>query len=372
MEYQRDKRRNKAKRHKRKLWLLCRARKLLRKRKARKNIVNKKLIGLIGALGIDETNYRNVAYGIAEKRLVLALPEELDFDENYEITTSHLRILRKAVETGTKIRRIDFSRIKKLSTSAALVLASTVDQWKDRVKGSLKAELPTWGMDITRLLCQMGYFELLDLRRPPQNWEDSSGITYLPFLKGRVGEDKPGEKAKHLRVEIEKLVGEKIKKHLLFEGISEAITNVCQHAYEGVNDERRKFWWLSASYDDLSRELRITFYDKGIGIPKTLPAHKKFEIIRQLFHAWTDSRKVKAAMEIGRTASGLSERGKGLQNLIEFAKAHTRGSLRVTSLRGSYEEFYESMSDGQRPPQISRKDHRCSIGGTLIEWSVIL
>ena len=363
---------NKGRRHKRKLWLLRRAKKLLRQRGARKNITARKLAKLINALGIDGTNIHNVGYGIAEKRLVLILPEELDFEENYETTASHFRILRKAVETGTKIRRIDFSRIQKLSTAAALVLASTVDQWKDRVKGKLKAELPTWGKDVTRLLCQMGYFELLELRRPNQAMEEGGGITYLPFLKGRVGEDEPGEKAKHLRIEIEKIVGEKIKKHLLFEGISEAITNVCQHAYEGVRDEKRKCWWLSASYDDTTRELRITFYDKGFGIPKTLPAHKEFEIIREFFNLWKDSRKVMAAMEIGRTASGLSERGKGLQNLIEFAKAHSRGSLRVTSLRGSYEERYKSTPDGHATPRINRKDFRCSIGGTLIEWSVIL
>ena len=116
----------------------------------------------------------------------------------------------------------------------------------------------------------------------------------------------------------------------------------------------------------------MTFYDKGLDIPTTLPAHEFYEKIRMIFHAWSDSNKIEAAMEIGRTSSGLEERGKGLQNLIEFAKAHSKGRLRVTSLKGTYEESYEAQSDGISTRKCRLQDHKCSIGGTLIEWSVIL
>jgi hypothetical protein len=72
------------------------------------------------------------------------------------------------------------------------------------------------------------------------------------------------------------------------------------------------------------------------------------------------------------TASGLEERGKGLQNLIEFAKAHSKGNLRVSSLKGTYEEKYENEPDNQQKRNVTLQDHKCSIGGTLIEWSVLL
>ena len=362
---------NRARRIKRKQRFRVRHERLKRHRIRRKGIRLTKLFEVANGLGINELNFDSVGYSYNEKKLDIILPESLDFESNYELTASHLRVLRKAVEKDTKIRRIDFSRIKILSTSAALVLASTVDQWRERVSGKIRADLPTWGHDIRKLLCQMGYFELLNLPAPVKTWDDET-VTFLPFIRGRIGEDAPGEKAKQLRIKIEEVVGKSIQRRPLFEGISEAITNVCQHAYDGVSDEKRKYWWLSASSDASSRELRVTFYDKGLGIPKTLPAHRNFERFLSLFGSWPDSKKIEAAMKIGRTASGLEERGKGLQNLIEFAKAHSKGGLPVRSLKGTYEEAYETGVDHQQIRNVALQDHKCSIGGTLIEWSVLL
>jgi len=305
------------------------------------------------------------------RRITINLPERLNFLEDYEDTCSHFAILRNAVEKGWRIKRLDFSKISSISTSAALVLASTVDQWKERVRGRLKADLPSWQADITRLLCQMGYFELLGLRKPAHEWPRGD-TTFLPFMRGKVGGEDSGAMAKQLRVNIENMVGGSIRKHFLFEGLSEAITNVSQHAYTDVVDDKRKYWWLSASFNSVTRELCVTFYDKGVGIPKTLPAHKLFEKIKLVFDAWSDSKKIEAAMEIGRTSSGMEERGKGLQNLIEFAKAHEIGKVRVSSLRGCFEEAYETGQSGEQEMGRSRTDFRHSVGGTLIEWSVIL
>jgi len=78
--------------------------------------------------------------------------------------------------------------------------------------------------------------------------------------------------------------------------------------------------------------------------------------------------KIAGAMEVGRTSSRLAERGKGLQNLIEFAKAHSFGSLSIYSLRGMYRQVF---TNGSEPDDIKR-DFQNSIGGTLVEWSVNL
>ena len=288
---------NRARRLKRRRGFSIRHERLERHRKRRKWVRINKLSKLVLDLGINESNYKNVGYSYNDKKLDIVLPEALDFESNYEDTASHFRVLRKAVERGTKIRRIDFSQIKTLSTAAALVLASTVDQWRERVSGKIKADLPSWEHDIKKLLCQMGYFELLDLPKPAQTWEDGT-ITFIPFIRGRIGEGAPGEKAKQLRIQIEEIVGKSIKRMPLFEGLSEAITNVCQHAYDGVSDEKRKYWWLTASFDAASRELCVTFYDKGLGIPKTLPAHRNFERILKFFWTWSDSKKIDAAMRL--------------------------------------------------------------------------
>lgn len=311
-----------------------------------------------------------------ELKLTIELPERLDFDSNYEETASHFAALREAVHKGIRIKNLDFSRIRYISPSAALVLASEVDQWNQRIGGRLKANLPSWDEDIKRLLCQMGYFELLKLERPEAAWPVKSN-TFLQFKRGQSfkhgqeNKEDGGQLAKQLRMEIESIVGQTIKKCFLFEGLSEAITNVGQHAYPGVIDYTQKRWWLSASYDADERKLSVTFYDQGEGIPKTLPRFTLLEFIKDFSVSWPDSQKISAAMDVGRTSSRLAERGKGLQNLIEFAKAHRHGSISIYSLRGLYNQVFTNDGNTQTHDKTHR-DFENSIGGTLVEWSVNL
>ena len=305
-----------------------------------------------------------------ERRVTIILPANLDFEDHYEETSSHFAVLREAIHSGKRISNLDFSRIERISTSAALVLASEVDQWNQQVGSRLRANLPSWKEDIKRLLCQMGYFELLHLDRPEAEWPQKN-TTFIPFKRGQAKAENSGQLAKQLRIEIEALVGQKIKRHFLFEGLSEAITNVGQHAYRDVADYRRKQWWLSASYDAETRQLCVTFYDQGDGIPNTLPRSHWVEVVKDVFNSWTDSQKIEAASDIGRSSSGMDERGKGLQNLVEFAKAHSQGRLSIYSLHGMFAQSF--ANDGKTQTQDSaRKDFKNSIGGTLIEWSVSL
>jgi hypothetical protein len=323
-------------------------------------------------LGINHLNRTSTFYHHENNSIDVVLPKNLNFEEDYEITASHFRVVRRAVENGIKIRRIDFSQLREMSTSAALVLASTVDQWKIRVKGRLKADLPTWDKGVLSLLYQMGYFELLGLPLPKEEKLPSSSIQFLKFTRGQVGSNDPGMIALNMRKSIEEIVGGQIKRPQLFEGLSEAITNVCHHAYTDIQDDKRKYWWVSASFDRECKELKITFYDKGVGIPRTLPAHDLFEMIRQLFWSWGDSQKIEAAMELGRTSTERAERGKGLQNLVRFAQAHTKGRIRIYSIKGGYEESFEIVDNGVKRGSRRLGDYRTSIGSTLIEWSVRL
>jgi hypothetical protein len=365
-----DKASNKLRRVHRKLWLLKRRRKIERHKKRRKFSHLKSIVKTIEKMGINKKNAKNVAYEHATRRIkTIVLPESLNFNVNYEETVNHLGVIRKAIENNVKISRIDFSKIKEISTAAALVLASLVDQWRERVRGKIKADLPTWDASLIKLLKQMGFFDLLSLPKPIAD-DHSSSITYVPFQKGRVGEKDAGKRAKYLREQIEEITKKRINRHYLFEGLSEAITNTCHHAYPGVTDEQRKYWWLTGSFDEVENLLQITFYDRGVGIPKTLPAHSSFEKIKDAFGQWSDSKKIKAAMEIGRTSSGLPERGKGLQNLIEFAKSYPKGCLRITSMRGTYSENYIMVDGEESKCYPNRTDHLSSIGGTLIQWSV--
>lgn len=298
----------------------------------------------------------------------IILPSKMDFEENYESTSSHLQILRAAVASRIQIRALDFSKLKAISTSAALALASEVDQWNQRSPRKLRAAVHTWHPNVQELLHEMGYFELLGIK-PPEKPKNGTDTTFLRFRRGESGPDHDGgEIAVGLRTEIESVAGKTIKKMLLFGGLTEAITNVGHHAYDPTDKSVVKQWWVSASYKKNTHELKVTFYDHGRGIPCTLPAWKHFSLIREFFFKMSHSEKISSAVKLGKSSTGDAERGQGLQNLLEFSRAYEDGKLTIYSLKGKYQSIHTAGQDSAG----EFEDRNNSIGGTLIEWSVIL
>lgn len=348
----------------RKLWLTNRCGKNERRRKRRKERKRNKFRHLCH----NKTTAQSITQNAAG-RVTIVLPERLDFEENYATTARHFASLRRAVKLRRRMKGIIFDNIRYVSPSAALVLASEVDIWSRGTFRGLKADHTRWHPDIKRLLWQMGYFELLGIP-PPSGEVERKNTTFLKFKRGRVGDD--GSLAKMLRLEIEKLIGEPIQKDPLFVGLSEAITNVAQHAYDLSGDEKHPFWWLSASFEENDRFLCVTFYDRGRGIPKTLPNSKLWELIKDTFWQSSDAERIRTATHVGRSSSGRRERGKGLQNLIEFAKAHREGRLRIYSLRGMYEQQFTNPNGTSSAMSSRQEDYSVSVGGTLIEWAVYL
>jgi hypothetical protein len=310
---------------------------------------------------------RSVVSSKLDEPVEITLPIRLDFDENFEATVSRLNTLRSASAGLLRVKKLRFDELKFISPAAALVLASEVDKWNQLVQGRLRADVDSWDPPIRRLLSQMGYFDLLGLSRPVLSGTEST-VSFLKFRRGGSGESDSGKMAKDLRIDVEKIVGKGISRHHLFEGLSEAITNVIQHAYPPSMSSIGKQWWLSASFDRNRRNLHVMFYDQGVGIPNTLPTSHLFESMKALFSRWSDSEKIQAAMEYGRSSVGEPQRGKGLQNLLEFARVYDEGRLSIYSRNGLYR--VEHTRDNKI--ETIKRDHKRSIGGTLIEWSVKL
>lgn len=304
------------------------------------------------------------------------LPKHLDFWENYKMTVELFHRVRKAVLDKKKLKRLDFSKIRDISPSAALALASEVDCWNQAVGGRLRADTESWHPDIQRLLAQMGYFELLDLPQPSERPKEGNTI-FTQFYRGGSKTANKGEVAKTLRENIEEIVGRKMQNHtLLFTGLTEAIANVGQHAYDSKEKPYGdKPWWLSASWNKKTRRLCVTFYDHGVGIPETLPKSSLFKKIIDWNIENNDSRKIAAAMRVKRTRTMRPERGKGLQDLVHFAKAFADGQLRIYSKRGKFQMAWKDGNlNGESSNNLteSKEEFKNSIGGTLIEWSVVL
>jgi len=301
------------------------------------------------------------------RRVRIDLPERLDLEENYEVTVTHLANVRRAAQRKFRLSYLSFEKIKYISPSAALLLASEIDRWKSAVGERVSADHKTWDPSVCRLLCEMGFFELLRLTRP-DDVREVENTRFLPFIRGNVEErgDRAGRQAQLLRQRIEEAAGVQIRKHLLFAGVSEAITNVSQHAYSKKKLSRElKPWWMSAAL--VEGTVVVSFYDHGRTIPGTLPASKLFEHMREAILAWHDGDRILAAMQMGRTSTGSPRRGKGLQNFLELIHAHANSQLRIISNRGVL------VVKNQGTPELSYHPTivQTCLRGTLIEWQFV-
>ena len=302
--------------------------------------------------------------GPVNRRVRIDLPERLDLEDNYEETVTHLANVRRAAQRKFRLGYLSFDNIKYVSPSAALLLASEIDRWKSAVGERVSADHKNWDPSVCRLLCEMGFFELLRLKRP-EDVRELKNTQFLPFIRGNVEErgDRAGRQAQVLRQRIEEAAGVQIRKHLLFAGLSEAITNVSQHAYSKKKTNREiKPWWMSAAL--VERKVIVSFYDHGRTIPGTLPSSKLFEKMWDSISAWHDGDRILAAMQLGRTSTGNPRRGKGLQNFLELIHAHPASQLRIFSNRGVLVVTNHGASELAYRSTIAQTCLR----GTLIEW----
>jgi len=319
---------------------------------------------------------------IKRNKVYLTLPSVMNFSEDYELTVSYLTVIRRLTnerfksKLSYKLASIDFYNLVKISTSAALVLTSEISKWDDNSRSKLHFDLNKWNQEIAGQLHDLGYFELFK-NNPFKNLEKNNNFHYetkiVRYIKGKCGDSN---KARILKQEIIKIVGEEIDKWtFLHSGLTEAVINVSHHAYPetaGYSDQDKN-WYLSGSFDEKKKLLKIVFYDQGIGIPKSLPASKVWEKALVILSRFPiiDRKKdeilLKAAVELDRTSTGKSDRGKGLQDLLEFIKQRDNGYLSIISSKGLYKYTMDKGVNHIKTVSFNNK-----LLGTLIIWSVHL
>lgn len=314
--------------------------------------------------------------------ITINLPEKMNFSENYEITAEYMKAIRKISGLRAKKRKdhklssVNFNNLKTISTSAALVLTAELSRWDDAIRQNLTPDVCNWTPEILHKFKELGFFNLF-LKSPIELCENSdtkpSNVNLVKYIKGKCGDN---DKTRTLKKEITQIVGEDILKWtFLHSGLTEAITNVTHHAYPDkyAFSESSKTWYLSGSYDRSTKILKVVFYDQGIGIPKSLPASQIWEKVLSslsvipLADRMKDAMLLKAAVQISRTSTGAPDRGRGLQDLLEFIKQRKDGYLSILSLKGLYKFM---MNDGKEATKTEHFNNK--ILGTLIIWSVRL
>ncbi|MCW8108381.1 hypothetical protein OPS25_07735 [Alteromonas ponticola] len=322
--------------------------------------------------------------------IVLQLPPNMNFSKDYDGTVQCLTAIRKLAslfeniksnlpKKALKLASVNFDNLCNISTSAALVLTAEVSRWDTTLRKKLVPNVKRWNDDIFIQFEQLGFFDLFENK--PKHISYSGGsqsqLDFVRYVKGSCGNLEEGkEKKKLLKKEIMKLVGDKIDKWtILHSGLSEAVTNVTHHAYPANDSCEDKSWYLTGSYNKQSKEMKIAFFDQGVGIPNSLPVSQIWEKVLDLFSKWNIPKAefekhatlLEAAVKIDRTSTEQNDRGKGLQDLLEFIRERKEGYLSIFSYHGLYKCWIKGGKEYSKAESMERP-----LFGTLIIWSVSL
>ncbi|MGL4844122.1 MAG: hypothetical protein ACRC2Y_05805 [Aeromonas veronii] len=324
--------------------------------------------------------------------IVLHLPEKLDLEKSYHETVQIFTAIRKLVnlleqfrgyklpQFVYKIGSVNFDKLKSISTPAALILTAEISRWDTSIRKKLVPQVDSWNEEIYHSFSQLGFFDLFKNKpKKISNGQKNIEINYVKYFKGScANKEHATNSKKELKQKIRSLTGNEVPAWtLLHSGLSEAVTNVTHHAYpdDQSSNWHDKSWYLTGSFNTSSRVLTISFFDQGIGIPNSLPNSTIWENVLEYMSLINipaasrrlDSVLLKAAVNMPRTRTGQDDRGKGLQDLLEFIRQRKEGSLSIYSKRGSYECTYINGKNKNKSKSYLRP-----LCGTLITWSVTL
>lgn len=276
-----------------------------------------------------------------------------------------LERLRQFVLLQGKRVHIDFSRTRKMQATGTVLFAAELQRINHLVgPGRVTCGVPVDHV-VAQVLQHVGVFRLLGQRRTCKVTADN--VRYWKVHSGTV-----------VNMELAAAAFEEYSRHFsdpqsqsLYDGLSEAMLNCRHHAYEeerGDGFPNLENWWMFAQCKD--ERLMVAVCDLGIGIPRSL-RRKPSDVQEWLKQVLTklalqdhDAALVRAALEYGKSRTGLPHRGKGFGNMRAVLD-HLDGKLHIHSNRGVY--MYDS--DGQKENVWNSK---ASILGTIIVWDIAL
>lgn len=302
----------------------------------------------------------------------VSAPEVLSFQENFAATIAFLDEFRDRVlapRTESYRVYVDLKPIKRLSVPVAIVLAAEFHRWSIVRNYQLRIrDSHAWAPSVRNLLSDLGVFDLLGLRAVADSPNDDN-FTLTRLISGTKTD---GYKIDQLQAQFGVVLAGFTKNPDMFAGLMEAAENAIAHGYPDGYKPKHQFaghrWWAASCLDPRSMTLRFFVFDQGAGIPFTLPTATFYEQIRatlaQLFGDFipNDSVMLRAALEVGRTRTGLDHRGLGLKRMSDVVTGAENGSLRILSGKGEIVYYADE--------RIETRDHDSHIGGTLIEWSM--
>lgn len=260
---------------------------------------------------------------------------------------------------------IDMSRVTRLVATATLIFKAELCYL--RAKGvNISGILPKKER-IHQVLTQTGLCGLLKL--PEAKVLDREDIVHWTHASGTWTLAEPDKLQAFL------CIADNPHTKELFRGMIESVSNCVEHAYQ-EHPQRRHLgshfdgWW---GFQQLRNgELTTCIFDIGIGIANALPIKLRNEpgLLNKLLAAFRrlrgkDVQSISAAIEYGRTSTGLQERGKGLRDAHKVIDSAGMGQLTIISNRGLYAY---TRQGGKTVGNTVTRALQGSIHGTMYCW----
>lgn len=297
----------------------------------------------------------------------LAVPSDIDLFQNRDATCKFIQMVREKVLGGIRLRLL-FDDCNSIRLSALVLLLAQIH--KLRLEFGEEHITGTYPKNsrIERLLVDSGFYQLLAVKSRKKPVPASKLTRFIRFKS----DQKPNSaEIPNLRKELlgDDLQMPQVIAKLIFRALSEAMTNVNHHAYKTKSLRVASLagrWWMVANVSARTRLFTLAFYDAGVGIPKTLPRKYPIEKIRGVLSLLPgiqpdDGQMIRAAMELGRTRTEATNRGKGLMDLAKLIETVGAGSMQIFSRCGSFT---------YKPNNEEHMNHEGFVEGTLIEWQL--
>ena len=281
--------------------------------------------------------------------------------------------LTKLRGTSSSELTIDMSGVRRMIVDAALLFKAELSRLVQLRGVQIKAVPPT-SQRTQQVLKQTGIAELLNLKIELElNRED---VVHWRIAEGpRSSVDSSS--LEPIMADIEDVTG--LATHPVYQGIIESIGNCAEHAYKQHPDVTWTMpvdpgWWVFQQVKE--GILTVVVCDLGIGVNRALPLALAGEqgLLRKLMHVvrrtrGLDNRALLAAMEYGRSSTGLHERGRGMRNAHAVVNDIGEGHFYAMSNKGFY--FYKKESQ-----DVEGESHtvklKYSINGTILSWRLPL
>ena len=261
---------------------------------------------------------------------------------------------------------IDFTSTDTVHPGGMILLIAEIDRILRIIRDPIRIRhKPPRSTKIRHVLQQVGLARLLGDERQEEICDDT--VKFWCYATGLLADGKTGGEVLE---RYEGRLAEGITKGL-YNGIVETMTNTIHHAYLEAREDgcplfKESRWWMLSQ--EREGKLTVVLCDLGIGIPRSLPKSALFNVERfnellALLNRKRDLASIRAAVEFGRSRTGLQNRGRGLPQILDSVQAADVGYVRISSNRG----IYQIQAGSKDPFEIEATK---SISGTLIQWQV--